>query len=78
MQRPAWQGVSAAVADACVAAGLDLVQPFAVHWYNDAVAAPNQLAAGMDYVLVNGVPVVAAGKATGARPGKVLRGAGVK
>jgi dihydroorotase/N-acyl-D-amino-acid deacylase len=35
---------------------------------------PNQLAVGMDYVLVNGVPVVAQGKATDALPGKVLRG----
>src|SRR4029079_12051290 len=34
---------------------------------------PNQLSVGMDYVLVNGVPVIAAGKATGARPGKILR-----
>jgi hypothetical protein len=30
----------------------------------------------MQWVLVNGVPVIADGKATGARPGKVLRGAG--
>jgi N-acyl-D-amino-acid deacylase len=28
----------------------------------------------MRWVLVNGVPVIADGKATGARPGKVLRG----
>ena len=41
-------------------------------------AEPNQLAAGMDYVLVNGVPVIAAGKATGALPGKVLRGPGTR
>ena len=41
-------------------------------------AEPNQLSAGMDYVLVNGVPVVAAGKATGARPGRILRGAGAR
>jgi N-acyl-D-aspartate/D-glutamate deacylase len=39
-------------------------------------AQPNQLSTGMDYVLVNGVPVIAAGKATSALPGKVLRGAG--
>jgi hypothetical protein len=32
----------------------------------------------MDYVLVNGVPVIAGGKATNARPGKVLRGPGVR
>ena len=37
---------------------------------------PNQLSAGMDYVLVNGVPVIANGKMTGALPGKVLRGEG--
>jgi N-acyl-D-amino-acid deacylase len=37
---------------------------------------PNQLSQGMDYVLVNGVAVIAAGKMTGAKPGKVLRGAG--
>lgn len=35
---------------------------------------PNRLAVGMDYVLVNGVPVIAGGRATGALPGKVLRG----
>jgi dihydroorotase/N-acyl-D-amino-acid deacylase len=37
---------------------------------------PNQLAQGMDYVLVNGSPVIAEGKMTGALPGKVLRGSG--
>jgi dihydroorotase/N-acyl-D-amino-acid deacylase len=37
---------------------------------------PNQLSRGMDYVLVNGVPVIDGGKATGALPGKVLRGPG--
>jgi dihydroorotase/N-acyl-D-amino-acid deacylase len=37
---------------------------------------PNQLSEGMDYVVVNGVPVVEQGKMTGALPGKVLRGAG--
>ncbi len=37
---------------------------------------PNQLSKGMEYVLVNGVPVIAAGKMTGALPGKVLRGPG--
>jgi dihydroorotase/N-acyl-D-amino-acid deacylase len=35
---------------------------------------PNQLSEGMDYVLVNGVPVITNGKMTGALPGKVLRG----
>jgi len=37
---------------------------------------PNQLSQGMEYVLVNGVPVIDQGKETGALPGKVLRGAG--
>jgi dihydroorotase/N-acyl-D-amino-acid deacylase len=37
---------------------------------------PNQLSVGMDYVLVNGVPVIEQGRATGARPGKILRGPG--
>lgn len=37
---------------------------------------PNQLSVGMDYVLVNGVPVITDGKMTGALPGKVLRGPG--
>jgi len=37
---------------------------------------PNQLSEGMQYVLVNGVPVIDRGKMTGALPGKVLRGAG--
>ncbi len=35
---------------------------------------PNQLSVGMDYVLVNGVPVISEGKMTGAKSGKVLRG----
>src|SRR6266852_4757899 len=37
---------------------------------------PNQLSEGMEYVLVNVVPVVDQGKMTGKLPGKVLRGAG--
>ena len=37
---------------------------------------PNQLSVGMDWVLVNGVPVIADGRMTGALPGKVLRGPG--
>jgi len=37
---------------------------------------PNQLSIGMEYVLVNGVPVIDSGKATNALPGKVLRGPG--
>lgn len=39
-------------------------------------ANPNQLSKGMDYVLINGVPVIDQGKMTGALPGKVLRGEG--
>ncbi|MGN6705751.1 MAG: N-acyl-D-amino-acid deacylase family protein [Rhodanobacter sp.] len=35
---------------------------------------PNQLSLGMQYVLVNGVPVIAGGKMTDALPGVVLRG----
>jgi dihydroorotase/N-acyl-D-amino-acid deacylase len=37
---------------------------------------PNQLSQGMEYVLVNGVPVIDQAKMTGALPGKVLRGPG--
>ncbi len=37
-------------------------------------SAPNQLSVGMQWVLVNGVPVVADGAATSALPGRVLRG----
>ena len=37
---------------------------------------PNQLSVGMQYVLVNGVPVIEQGKPTDALPGKVLRGPG--
>lgn len=37
---------------------------------------PNQLSQGMEYVLVNGVPVITDGRMTGALPGKVLRGEG--
>jgi dihydroorotase/N-acyl-D-amino-acid deacylase len=37
---------------------------------------PNQLSEGMEYVLVNGVPVIDQGKMTGALPGRVLRGQG--
>jgi dihydroorotase/N-acyl-D-amino-acid deacylase len=39
---------------------------------------PNQLSEGMQYVLVNGVPVIDGGKQTNALPGKVLRGPGFK
>jgi N-acyl-D-amino-acid deacylase len=37
---------------------------------------PNQLSEGMEYVLVNGSPVIEQGKMTGVLPGKVLRGPG--
>jgi dihydroorotase/N-acyl-D-amino-acid deacylase len=37
---------------------------------------PNQLSKGMEYVLVNGVPVIAQGNLTGALPGKILHGPG--
>jgi dihydroorotase/N-acyl-D-amino-acid deacylase len=37
---------------------------------------PNQLSVGMEYVLVNGVPVIDNGKATNALPGKVIKGPG--
>jgi N-acyl-D-aspartate/D-glutamate deacylase len=37
---------------------------------------PNRLSVGMEYVLVNGVPVIVEGKATRSLPGKVLRGPG--
>ncbi|HEY6765789.1 MAG TPA: D-aminoacylase [Candidatus Sulfotelmatobacter sp.] len=40
--------------------------------------SPNRLSQGMEYVLVNGVPVIEQGKMTGALPGKVLRGAGYR
>ena len=39
---------------------------------------PNQLSQGMEYVLVNGVPVIAHGKMTGSLPGHVLRGPGYR
>jgi dihydroorotase/N-acyl-D-amino-acid deacylase len=37
---------------------------------------PNQLALGMEYVLVNGIPVIDIGKMTGALPGQILHGPG--
>jgi N-acyl-D-amino-acid deacylase len=41
-------------------------------------SSPNQLAEGMRWVLVNGVPVILDGKMTGAKPGRVLRGPGYR
>ena len=37
---------------------------------------PHQLATGVEHVLVNGVPVIRAGKHTGAMPGRFVRGPG--
>ena len=37
---------------------------------------PHQYPTGIEYVIVNGVPVVDAGKHTGARPGSILYGRG--
>ncbi len=37
---------------------------------------PHQLSVGVEQVFVNGVAVVVAGKHTGAKPGKIVRGAG--
>ena len=39
---------------------------------------PNQLSVGMQYVLINGIAVVADGKATNALPGRILRGPGAR
>jgi dihydroorotase/N-acyl-D-amino-acid deacylase len=39
---------------------------------------PKQLSVGMQWVLVNGVPVIADGAATNALPGRVLRGEGYR
>ena len=39
---------------------------------------PNRFSVGMQYVLVNGVPVIDEGKMTGARPGHVLFGPGYR
>lgn len=39
---------------------------------------PNQLSVGMQWVLVNGVPVIADGKMTGAKPGRILYGPGYR
>ncbi len=41
-------------------------------------AKPQQLSVGMDFVLVNGVPVIADGKMTEALPGQVIYGPGKK
>ena len=40
---------------------------------NATFSNPRQYCTGMDYVLVNGVPVIEKGKYTGAKAGRVLR-----
>ncbi len=39
---------------------------------------PNQLSVGMEYVFVNGIPVLQNGRVTGEKPGKALRGPGYR
>ena len=43
---------------------------------NATFAEPHQYATGMEYVIVNGVPVIREGEHTGAFPGRVVRGPG--
>ena len=45
---------------------------------NSTYANPMQLASGVSYVIVNGVPVVDGGRVTSALPGKALRGPGYR
>jgi len=56
-------------------ADIDVFDPEEIHEVA-TFEKPNQLSVGMRYVLVNGVPVIAGGKATNSLPGKVLRGPG--
>ncbi len=56
-------------------ADVNVFDPDTIHdlaTYDD----PNRLSVGMQYVLVNGVPVIDGGKMTGALPGQVLLGPG--
>ena len=53
-------------ADICV------FDPASVHEAG-TYADPHRCAAGMDWVLVGGVPAIAAGVLTRARPGRVIR-----
>ena len=59
-----------------LAAGMDadinIFDPAAVHEVG-TYADPHRCAAGMDWVLVGGVPAIAAGALTGERPGRSLR-----
>ena len=45
---------------------------------NSTFEQPQQLATGVNYVIVNGVPVLDQGKPTGALPGRALRGPGYR
>jgi len=56
-------------------ADIDIFDPAQLH-APATFEQPKQLAQGMSYVLVNGVPVIADGEMTQALPGKVLRGPG--
>ena len=59
-----------------LAAGMDadinIFDPAAVHEVG-TYADPHRCAAGMDWVLVGGVPAIAEGALTGERPGRSLR-----
>ena len=56
-------------------ADLVVFDPATVH-DQATYAEPNQYSIGMQYVIVNGVPVIEEGKMSGKLPGKVLRGPG--
>jgi N-acyl-D-aspartate/D-glutamate deacylase len=45
---------------------------------NSTYEEPQQLATGVSYVLVNGIPVLDEGKVTSALPGRPLRGPGYR
>jgi hypothetical protein len=71
-------GVGESPADIHGLAPCDNVAAPTLLWSRDVALfeSRNQGSARMAYVLVNGVPVIADGKATDALPGKVLRGPG--